>query len=130
MEHYGLRTLPLGGLKISPLLRTCSIYLQTIVFRYKEISRILCTKHLRNGTGIVSFHRIFRQGHNFSPMFRTQYIPDFFIADHYGLRNTSSWGPKDLALGFPPKLISSEFQLEFRSNFDFDGRNQNSDNQS
>jgi hypothetical protein len=30
-------------------------------------------------------------------MFRTQYIPDFVVAEHYGLRNTSSWGSKDLA---------------------------------
>jgi hypothetical protein len=30
-------------------------------------------------------------------MFRPQWIPDFFVADHYGLRNTTSWGPKDLA---------------------------------
>jgi hypothetical protein len=30
-------------------------------------------------------------------MFRTQYIPDFFVAEHYGLWNTSSWGSKDLA---------------------------------
>jgi hypothetical protein len=29
----------------------------------------------------------------FPPMFRTQYIPDFFVAEHYGgLRNTFSWG--------------------------------------
>jgi hypothetical protein len=40
----------------------------------------------RNGTGIVF------------PKFRTQYIPDFFVAEHYDVRNTTSWGSKDLAL--------------------------------
>jgi hypothetical protein len=32
-------------------------------------------------------------------MFSKQYIPDFFVAEHYGLRNTASWGSKDLASG-------------------------------
>jgi hypothetical protein len=31
------------------------------------------------------------------PMFSTQYFPDFFVAEHYGVRNTTSWGSKDLA---------------------------------
>jgi hypothetical protein len=31
-------------------------------------------------------------------MLRTQYIPNIFVAEHYGLRNISSWGSKDLAL--------------------------------
>jgi hypothetical protein len=30
-------------------------------------------------------------------MFRTQYIPDFFVAEHYVLGNTSSWWGNDLA---------------------------------
>jgi hypothetical protein len=30
-------------------------------------------------------------------MFHTQYVPDFFVAEHYGLRKTSSLGSKDLA---------------------------------
>jgi hypothetical protein len=34
---------------------------------------------------------------NFYPMFHTQYIRDFFVAAHYGLRNTSSLRSKDLA---------------------------------
>jgi hypothetical protein len=34
-------------------------------------------------------------------MFRTQYTPDFFVAEHYDLRNTISWGSSDLALGRP-----------------------------
>jgi hypothetical protein len=33
------------------------------------------------------------------PMSLTQYIPDFFVAEHYGLRNTASWWSKDLASG-------------------------------
>jgi hypothetical protein len=28
----------------------------------------------------------------FPPMFPTQYTPDFFVADHYGLQNTTSRG--------------------------------------
>jgi hypothetical protein len=32
-----------------------------------------------------------------SSMFRTQYTPEFFVAEYYGLRNTSSWGSKDHA---------------------------------
>jgi hypothetical protein len=31
-------------------------------------------------------------------MFCTQYIPNLFEAEQYGLLNTSSWGSKDLAL--------------------------------
>jgi hypothetical protein len=38
-------------------------------------------------------------------MFRTgtEYIPDFFVAEHYGLRNTSSWESKELACD--PQLL-------------------------
>jgi hypothetical protein len=32
-------------------------------------------------------------------MFPTQFIPDFFVAEHYGLRITTSWLSKDLASG-------------------------------
>jgi hypothetical protein len=32
-------------------------------------------------------------------MFRAQYFPDFFVAEHYGLRNTSSLWSMDLASG-------------------------------
>jgi hypothetical protein len=32
-------------------------------------------------------------------LFRTQYTLDFLIAEYYGLRNTISWGTKDLASG-------------------------------
>jgi hypothetical protein len=32
-------------------------------------------------------------------LFRTQYTPDFFIAEYYGLRNTIFWVTKDLASG-------------------------------
>jgi hypothetical protein len=32
-----------------------------------------------------------------SSMFRTQCTPDFFAAEYYCLRNTNSWGTKDLA---------------------------------
>jgi hypothetical protein len=28
-----------------------------------------------------------------------QYIPDFFVAEHYGFKNTFSWGSKDLFSG-------------------------------
>jgi hypothetical protein len=31
-------------------------------------------------------------------LFRTQYTPDFLIAEYYVLRNTIFWGSKDLAL--------------------------------
>jgi hypothetical protein len=61
---------------------------QTIVFRYKEMMGILCTKDLING--IVSFKKLFRQEHKF--LFRMLSIPDFFVVEHYGLRNTSSSG--------------------------------------
>jgi hypothetical protein len=30
-------------------------------------------------------------------MSRTQYIPDIFVAEHYGLQNTCSWVSKDPA---------------------------------
>jgi hypothetical protein len=33
-------------------------------------------------------------------MFRTQYNADFFVADHYGLRNTTSRLTWDLASGY------------------------------
>jgi hypothetical protein len=68
---------------------------QTIVFRYKEIGGILCAKHRRNG--IVSIYRILGQEITFFQMFLTQYIPDFLVAEHYGLRKTTFWGSKDLA---------------------------------
>jgi hypothetical protein len=32
-------------------------------------------------------------------LFRTQYTPDFVIAEYYGLRNTIFWVTKDLASG-------------------------------
>jgi hypothetical protein len=50
---------------------------QTILFRYKENSiwRIFRHKHYRYITLL--------------PMFLTQYTPDFFVAEHYGLRNTT-----------------------------------------
>jgi hypothetical protein len=32
-------------------------------------------------------------------MFHTQYTPYFFVADHYGWRNTTSWWSEDLASG-------------------------------
>jgi hypothetical protein len=34
-----------------------------------------------------------------SLMFHTQYTPDFFVEEYYCLRNTTSWGNKDLASG-------------------------------
>jgi hypothetical protein len=30
-------------------------------------------------------------------MLTTQFIPDFFVAEYYGLRNTIFWGSLDLA---------------------------------
>jgi hypothetical protein len=41
-------------------------------------------------------------------MFPTQYIPDFFVAQHYCLRNTSSWGSKDLATGIRNSVAPTE----------------------
>jgi hypothetical protein len=32
-------------------------------------------------------------------LFRTQYTPNFLIAEYYGLRNTIFWVTKDLATG-------------------------------
>jgi hypothetical protein len=32
-------------------------------------------------------------------LFRTQYTPDFLIAEYYGLRNTIFWVTEDLASG-------------------------------
>jgi hypothetical protein len=32
-------------------------------------------------------------------LLRTQYSPDFLIAEYYGFRNTIFWGSKDLASG-------------------------------
>jgi hypothetical protein len=60
--------------------------LQTIVFLYKEI------RGVRNVEETVL--RI-----NFFPdVSYTIYISKFFVAKYYGLRNTPSWGSKDLAL--------------------------------
>jgi hypothetical protein len=33
-------------------------------------------------------------------MFPTQFIPDFLVAEYYGLRNTIFWVAKDLAFGW------------------------------
>jgi hypothetical protein len=33
-------------------------------------------------------------------LFRTQYTPDFLIAEYYGLRNTIFWVTEDLASDF------------------------------
>jgi hypothetical protein len=43
-------------------------------------------------------------------MFRPQYIPDFFVAEHYGLRNTTGtfWWSKDLALGEKKVLLVNQ----------------------
>jgi hypothetical protein len=37
----------------------------------------------------------------FPPMFHMQYIPDFDVAEHYGLRNTAFLRSKDLASEYP-----------------------------
>jgi hypothetical protein len=46
-------------------------------------------------------------------MFRSQYIPDFFVAEHYVLQNTTSWGSKDLGSEqiFPlsPRMIGAVY---------------------
>jgi hypothetical protein len=60
---------------------------QSIVLRYKEIEDILCTNH----QGKVMFLSKYSFGTNniiFS-MLRTQYTLYFFVAEHYGLRNTT-----------------------------------------
>jgi hypothetical protein len=61
---------------------------QTIVFRYKEIGGILC----RNIKEMVMF--LYKDNldkySTFSPMFRMQYISDFFVAENFGLQNTTS----------------------------------------
>jgi hypothetical protein len=59
---------------------------RTIVFRHKEIGDILCTKQ-REKVMILSNYSTDRNN-TISSMFRTQYTPDFFVAEHCGLRNT------------------------------------------
>jgi hypothetical protein len=44
-------------------------------------------------------------------LFRTQYTPDFLIAEYYGLRNTIFWGSKDLASGFCQTLRFSSLKM-------------------
>jgi hypothetical protein len=41
-------------------------------------------------------------------LFRTQYTPDFFIAEYYGLRNTIFWVTEDLASGSWTPLVVIE----------------------
>jgi hypothetical protein len=42
-------------------------------------------------------------------LFRTQYTPDFLIADYYGFRDTIFWGSKDLASDSEPEATSLEY---------------------
>jgi hypothetical protein len=60
---------------------------QAVVFRYKEIG---ATIKIGKKVIFLSKYSLDRNNDIFS-MFRTQYTPDFFIADHYGLRNTAAW---------------------------------------
>jgi hypothetical protein len=68
---------------------------QTIVFRNKEIGDKLCGKHIKK----VMFLSIYYLDRNNSiaSLFRTQYTPDFLVAEYYGLQNTIFWMTKDLA---------------------------------
>jgi hypothetical protein len=63
---------------------------QTIVFRYKEIGDKLCGKRRKKVMG-MSKHSLDRNN-TVASLFRTQYTPDFLIAEYYGLRNTILWG--------------------------------------
>jgi hypothetical protein len=69
---------------------------QTMVFCYTKNWGVNC---VRNIVEMVLFHSKEYLDWNITvfPMFHTQYIPDFCVAEHYGLRNTTSWGSKDLA---------------------------------
>jgi hypothetical protein len=68
---------------------------QTILFRNKEIGDKSCGKH-RKKVMFLSKYSLDR--HNtIDSLFRTQYTPDFLIAENYSLRNTIFWVTKDLA---------------------------------
>jgi hypothetical protein len=45
-------------------------------------------------------------------LFRTQYTPDFLIAEYYGLRDTIFWGSKDLASVGINSLCESEATIK------------------
>jgi hypothetical protein len=64
---------------------------QTIVLRYKEIGGILCTKQR-----MVLFlsKEYLDRNITFFSMLPTQFIPNFFVVDYYGLRNTIFWGSR------------------------------------
>jgi hypothetical protein len=47
-----------------------------------------------------------------SSLFRTQYTPNFLIAEYYGLRNTIFWGSKDPASAWRMYTRRRYFQLD------------------
>jgi hypothetical protein len=44
--------------------------------------------------------------HTFFTTSRTQSTPDFSVAEHYGLQNTTCLYSKDVASGIPPLFVS------------------------
>jgi hypothetical protein len=61
-----------------------------VVLRYQEIGGILSKKQRSNGI-VLSKEYLDRNITIFS-MLPTQFIPDFFAAEYFGLRNTIFWG--------------------------------------
>jgi hypothetical protein len=72
---------------------------QTVVFRNTEIGDKLCGKH-RKKVMFLSKYPLDRNN-TIASLFRTQYTPDFLIAEYYGLRNTIFWVTEDLADLYP-----------------------------
>jgi hypothetical protein len=66
-----------------------------MVFRNKEIEDELCGKH-RKKVMFLSKYSLDRNN-IIASLFRTQYTPDFLIAEYNGLRNTIFWVTEDLA---------------------------------
>jgi hypothetical protein len=68
---------------------------QTIVLRYQEIG-VHC---VQNSEAMVLFlsKEYLDRNITFFSMLPTQFIPDFFVAEYYGLRNTIFWGSEYLA---------------------------------
>jgi hypothetical protein len=71
---------------------------QEAVFRKRKKSGVFCVKkNIKKRVMFLSKYSLDRNNALVLLMFRPQYTPEFFLADHYGLRNPTSWLSKDLA---------------------------------
>jgi hypothetical protein len=56
------------------------------------------------------------RNYTIASLFRTQYTPDFLIAEYYGLRNTIFWVTEDLASVHVNTFeFRNPFMLDFKS---------------